>query len=406
MNERNDSAETRNTRAAMNHGEILVNEQSLAPEEDARLSTLKETLRKTALNLDTPDETNVVTSVLGREPEVGDLQNQAVDAHEQSRQVELMDQVHNQFRVAGSRFYFKEQPSKVAFKDKGESLVSASNDERVAKAMAAMADAKGWKTISVSGHPDFKRQVWMEATLRGIDVRGFKPTEQDLELLEGRRDRTFQNSIAHVGDNQELTHSKSLKDTETREHAQAQRSGLKGKNPSRAYEGQVLDHGQANFNHDPDEKQSYFVTLATAKGEKTVWGIDLKRAMSEGNVKSGDEIKLEFKGNTPVTVETLVRDKAGKVVGKEEITTMRNTWEAQKSDKAKVVEAVASSLIDAKVKNPAQREALKAAVGERVALRERANKVPVVPMYDKSAPSKTQQEPARPVVERTAERTR
>ena len=129
--------------------------------------------------------------------------------------------------------------------------------------------------------------------------------------------------------------------------------------------------------------------------------------MSEGKVKAGDDVKLEYRGNTLVTVNALKRDKAGKVIGTEEITTQRNQWDVQKSDKARVVEAVASAFIDSKVKDPAQREVLRSAVGVRIAEREKANKVPVVPVYDKEAPAKSQQpERTGPVVERNSERIR
>jgi putative DNA primase/helicase len=390
--------------------ERIVNQHSLTPEEDARLSNLKATLGNATLEPDAADEKNIVKSVRGNEPEVGDLsgamdrQGQQSIEHDKNRQMELMEQVRSQFRVAGSRFHFKDQPQKVAFKDKGESMVSASNDERVAKAMATMAEAKGWKTIEVSGHPDFKREVWMEATLRGLDVRGFKPKEQDLSLLEAKRERSMYNTVIHVETGREQM--KDIQSPESGERNPAQHSERESKKALRTYEGRVLEHGLANFKHDPDEKPSYFVKLATDKGEKTVWGIDLKRAMAEGSVKNGDDIKMEFKGNEPVTVEALIRNKAGKIVGKEEITTHRNTWDVQKSDKARVVESVASAFIDSNVKDPAQREALKAAVGERVAMREHLNKVPAVPVYDKSAPAKIQEERTRPVIERTAERTR
>lgn len=61
------------------------------------------------------------------------------------------------------------------------------------------------------------------------------------------------------------------------------------------------------------------------------------------------------------------------------------------SDKAQVAQAVALAFIDSKVKDPAQREALKAAVDVRMAERERVNKVLTVPVYDKAAPAKLQQ---------------
>lgn len=131
---------------------------------------------------------------------------------EKNRQVELMQQVHQQFRVSGAKFHFKDQPQRVAFKDKGPRMVSASNDERVAHAMATMAEAKGWKTIRVSGHPDFQREVWMEANLRGIEVRGFKPQEKDLKELEARRDLRSKNVVEQEA-------------TQTRQDAQKARQG-------------------------------------------------------------------------------------------------------------------------------------------------------------------------------------
>lgn len=353
-----------------------------------------------------------------------DRDSQQYTEREKNRQVELMEQVHSQFRVAGAKFYFKDQPGKLAMKDKGERMVSASNDDRVAKAMATMAEAKGWKTIKVSGHPDFQREVWMEASLRGIEARGYKPTEQDLKLLEDKRERAMHNTVERDQTARERKPEQQRQDAGRKTDSarqerpvaadKAEGKGLAGqavetaaKVALRAYAGRVLEHGAANFNHDPKEKPNYFVKLATDQGEKTVWGVDLKRAMSEGKVKAGDDVKLEYRGNTPVTVEALKRDKAGNVIGKEEITTNRNQWDVQKSDKAKVAEAVASAFIDSKVKDPAQREALKAAVGARMAEREKVNKVPAVPVYDKAAPAKSQQpERTGPVVERNAERTR
>lgn len=378
-----------------------------------------------------------------RTGDVTDRNSQQSTEREKNRQVELMEQVHSQFRVAGAKFYFKDQPGKLAMKDKGERMVTASNDDRVAKAMVTMAEAKGWKTIKVSGHPDFQREVWMEANLRGIEARGYKPTEQDLKALEDKRERSMKNTVERDQTTRERKPEQQRQDagrkTDSARHDRpvtaekaegktvpaerqdrpatadkaagkavpAQTAENPAKEPLRAYTGRVLEHGPAPFNNDPKEKQNYFVKLATDKGDKTVWGVDLKRAMSEGKVKAGDNVKLEYQGTTPVTVEANKRDKAGKVIGKEEIETNRNQWNVQKSDKAKVAEAVASAFIDSKVKDPLQREALKAAVGARMAEREKTNKVPAVPVYDKAAPAKTQQpERTGPVVERNSERTR
>lgn len=101
-----------------------------------------------------------------------------------------------------------------------------------------------------------------------------------------------------------------------------------------------------------------------------------------------------------------VRNEQGKVIGKEEITTERNSWHVQ-SDRAKVVEAVADKVIDAKFKDPAQREAARQAVSKRLQELDRRGAVPPVPMYDKAAaPRSHDPERARPQVERNSERTR
>lgn len=346
---------------------------------------------------------------------------------EKNRQIEMMDRVHQQFRVSGSKFHFKDQPNRVAFNDKGQRLVSASNDERVAQAMATMADAKGWKTIRVSGHPDFQREVWLESSLRGLEVRGYKPNEQDIKDLDARRERLSKNVVEREPE-AEKQHKRGRNkpgQEQSRDTAQGSPSAplsatatagagvaagataAKAQEALRGYSGRVIEHGPAPYNHDPAEKQNYYVKLDTDKGEQTVWGVDLKRAMAERGAKKGDEVSLEFRGKQPVTVTAKERDEQGKIIGTKEIETNRNTWEVQKSDKHKVVEAVAAKAINERFKDPAQREAAMQAVNQRLGERAQAGNIPTVPMYDKQAPSKAAEiERARPVVERNSERTR
>ncbi|MHC8297726.1 LPD7 domain-containing protein [Pseudomonas sp. LB3P58] len=358
-----------------------------------------------------------------------DYDSQQSTEREKNRQIELMEQVHHQFRVSGPKFHFKDQPGKLAFKDKGERMVSASNDERVAKAMATMAEAKGWKTIKVSGHPDFQKEVWMEASLRGLEVRGFKPSEQDLKLLESRRDRTLNNTVERDVDRERAAPRKPQTRAQEQAPLAAERAATSPAKESttpapeqnagngkptpeqtasgalRAYSGQLLEHGPAKYNHDPDEKMNYYVKLNTNEGEKTVWGIDLKRAMAEGKPKVGDEINVEYKGNKIVEVEALKRDDSGKIIGREMIDTPRNEWKVEKSDKHKIVEAVAAKVIDAKVKDPVQREQLRKAIDARLVERAQQGKIPTVKVYDKDAQG-PQQDRTGPVVERNSERTR
>ena len=51
--------------------------------------------------------------------------------------------------------------------------------------MIELAIAKGWKELKVSGSESFRRSVWLEASRRGMAVRGYEPKPQDqLQLQE------------------------------------------------------------------------------------------------------------------------------------------------------------------------------------------------------------------------------
>ncbi|TCV49467.1 Ti-type conjugative transfer relaxase TraA [Agrobacterium tumefaciens] len=67
--------------------------------------------------------------------------------------------------------------------------------------------------------------------------------------------------------------------------------------------GRLVDHGVAPYEHNPQSRDSYFVTLENDKGERhTVWGVDLNRAMRDASPKIGDRIGLQHEGATPVTL--------------------------------------------------------------------------------------------------------
>jgi hypothetical protein len=67
--------------------------------------------------------------------------------------------------------------------------------------------------------------------------------------------------------------------------------------------GRLVDHGVAPYQHNPQSRDSYFVTLENDKSERhTVWGVDLERAMRDAPPKIGDRISLQHEGATPVTL--------------------------------------------------------------------------------------------------------
>lgn len=95
----------------------------------------------------------------------------------------IPEYVKNSFRSLDGKYYFKDQKHILAFEDKGRSIVTQHNDDRVAKAVVKMAEAKGWGNIKITGNETFRREVWLQAQINNIKVKGFTPKESDIALL-------------------------------------------------------------------------------------------------------------------------------------------------------------------------------------------------------------------------------
>jgi hypothetical protein len=96
--------------------------------------------------------------------------------------------------------------------------------------------------------------------------------------------------------------------------------------------GRLKDHGAANYQFRRDEDPSYYVRLLTSRGERTLWGKDLERAVKEGEtqVKPGDLIGARRIGREAVTVTARQRDSEGRVIAQEEHHAHRTRWVVEK----------------------------------------------------------------------------
>jgi hypothetical protein len=98
--------------------------------------------------------------------------------------------------------------------------------------------------------------------------------------------------------------------------------------------GRLVDHGAAPYEHNRQARENYFVTLENDWGEqRTVWGVDLKRAMQEASPKIGDRIGLQHEGATPVTLPdgTKAERNAWRVVKGDELAYQKLTSRLSRS---------------------------------------------------------------------------
>lgn len=212
------------------------------------------------------------------------------------------DLIRSYIEIAG-KYYFAGRPDSLAFEDRGRCLKTSLDNMQVTGSMVDVAKAKGWTEIRARGKETFRRAVWLHATARGIEVRGYMPRDEDLaqlkKLVRDREDDT--------------------PDHQTKDQKNESVNRLAGK---------LVEHGQAPYKHDKENRESYFVTLENSDGkESTTWGIDLERAVSESGANRGDQIELENHGRQPVTIDHVVKDDKGNVIRTEKINTHRNRWE-------------------------------------------------------------------------------
>lgn len=97
--------------------------------------------------------------------------------------------------VGQTEYRFRGDTSRVAFTESTFRLATDTNSPSVARSMVDVAEARDWKALRVSGHEEFRRMVWFEASLRGVRTIGYEPMPSDMAWLRSERDTRKVNRI-------------------------------------------------------------------------------------------------------------------------------------------------------------------------------------------------------------------
>ena len=81
--------------------------------------------------------------------------------------------------IGQTEYRFRGDTSRVAFTESTFRLATDTNSPSVARSMVDVAEARNWKALRVSGHEDFRRMVWLEASVRGVKTLGYEPVPGD-----------------------------------------------------------------------------------------------------------------------------------------------------------------------------------------------------------------------------------
>lgn len=277
---------------------------------------------------------------------------------ERLRRVQL-EQLRKRFRVAKSNYYLRDEQGTLAFTDTGAKVTTRLDDPKIARSMVELAAAKGWPSISVTGSPAFRREVWLAASLRGLPVRGYSPQEVDQVRLqelvqEGQgpsRTTTVQLERSATplppGDAGVSEPAGELSRAQTvvvdaittimRERGDSEQAieraralAIERLVTDRVHVGRIVEARAERFEHDPKGRMSYLVKLETPSGEREVWGVDLQRALREGRVAVGSQVAISHEGRTLVDVLVPDPDRPGAL---QTLRTYQNIWRATDLDR-------------------------------------------------------------------------
>ena len=263
------------------------------------------------------------------------------------------EHVRKRFVQVGRHYYFADGAR--AFTDRGGRLTTPSENTEVIRSLVTIAEARGWNAITVRGTERFRREAWFAARLAGLEVRGYRPTEFEHSrvartLARGRSDTTAEAVESAREGRRASERSEGTPAAPTRDQGgagqQARRDGI--------LTGRLVDHGRATYRHDPREPMSYFVKIETPRGDRTIWGIDLDRALRESltEPKVGDEVGLRAVRQDAVTVRAPERDAEGTVVAQRDLATHRNRWIVEKraffDERAEAARTIRDRAIDPK----------------------------------------------------------
>lgn len=215
----------------------------------------------------------------------------------------IPDSVAAQYRTNGNEKYMLDpRTDKLAIDARSENILKTrNNDKKTIKNMLAIAETNGWQNIKVKGSPEFKKEMWLQARLKGLQVQGYKPSEQDKKLLETRKAQLERgiNSIS------------------------------KENNPSqqvRQTSGKLMGYGVGIHPNNKEGKNTYYVDIQKSNGQtERLYGHGLRDAIIQSKAERGDNITLTKTGHN----------------GK------NNTWQAdvskQKTASQKLIDAARTS---------------------------------------------------------------
>ncbi|MBB4382997.1 LPD7 domain-containing protein [Bradyrhizobium sp. SBR1B] len=212
-----------------------------------------------------------------------------------------------------ARLYADERKEYLAFKTTDDRLVTRIAAAEVIRDMVSVAHHRRWEALHVRGSVEFRREAWLEASARGIEVQGFQPNELDRQALADRRvawDR------AHAHTNDVEAHSASGRSL------QADRLDY-----DKGVSGRLIEVGFGPYRNRADAEPSTYVAIELDDGRRhQVWGVGIVTDVADSGARPGDRITLRRDSVEPVIRSIKSIDAATGAASAERRQMWRNMW--------------------------------------------------------------------------------
>ncbi|MBR1130796.1 LPD7 domain-containing protein [Bradyrhizobium iriomotense] len=223
-----------------------------------------------------------------------------------------------------ARLYADERKEYLAFKATDDRLVTRIAATEVIRDMVSVAQHRQWEALHVRGSAEFRREAWLEASARGIEVQGYRPNELDRQALADRR-VAWDRAQARTNDVEARSASNRPLQADRLDHDQ----GVSGR---------LMAVGYGPYRNRPDAEPSTYVAIELDDGRRhQVWGVGVVTDVADSGARPGDRISLRRDGVEPVIRAIKSTDAATGIASIERRQMWRNRWsvtvEARRADR-------------------------------------------------------------------------
>ena len=217
-------------------------------------------------------------------------------------------------REGEARLYADERGEYLAFKVTADRLVTRLAAAEVVRDMVSVAQHRRWDALHVRGSAVFRREAWLEAGARGIEVQGYQPTDLDRQALSDRQDVW---NRTHPYTQEEAVRSATARD-----------DGAKALDYDAGVSGRLIEIGRAPYRNRDDAEPSTYVAIELDNGQQhQVWGVGLEKATADSKARPGDRIQVRREGVDRVAKDIKLIDAASGSARIERRQVPRNRWQ-------------------------------------------------------------------------------